>query len=284
MPADVCEFDRIVFESPLVRVSAFRCEASHPRFRDSGPARNFCFVFPRTAVEIQHEHERAFVANPHVATFYNKGQAYLRKAIGAEADRCDWFGVDPQVVLDVVRAFDPAADERPEMPFRFSHCDADAGTYLLQRRIFQRAAADETMATEELVLQLLERVVRSCYRGAAAITGQVKSRDREVAHFVQALLSEEGSEQLGLPQIARQTGMTVYGLCRLFRRATGTTMHQYRKRLRLRQSLERVVESESPLVDIALEAGFCSHSHYTAGFHREFRETPSAVRARRAIF
>ena len=88
-----CEIDRIVFDSGLVRVGAFRCHPDDPSFHDSGPARNCCFVFPRTAVEIQHEHERAFVANPNVVTFYNQGQAYLRNAVSIEGDRCDWFGV-----------------------------------------------------------------------------------------------------------------------------------------------------------------------------------------------
>ena len=69
----ISEFDRIVFDSGLVRMGAFRCHPSHASFHDSGPPRNCCFVFPRTAVEIQHEHEAAFIANPNVVTFYNKG-------------------------------------------------------------------------------------------------------------------------------------------------------------------------------------------------------------------
>ena len=93
-----CEIDRIVFDSGLVRVGAFRCHPDDPSFHDSGPARNCCFVFPRTAVEIHHEHERAFVANPNVVTFYNQGQAYLRNAVCIEGDRCDWFGVEIDVV------------------------------------------------------------------------------------------------------------------------------------------------------------------------------------------
>ena len=95
-----CEIDRIVFDSGLVRVGAFRCHPDDSSFHDSGPARHCCFVFPRTAVEIQHEHAPA---NPNVAPFYNQGQAYLRNAVSIEGDRCDWFGVEIDVVQDVVR-------------------------------------------------------------------------------------------------------------------------------------------------------------------------------------
>ena len=110
------EIDRIVFDSGLVRVGAFRCYPDDPSFHDSGPARNCCFVFPRTAVEIQHEHERAFVANPNVVTFYNQGQAYVRNAVSIEGDRCDWFGVEIDVVQDVVRTFDPGPGKRARLP------------------------------------------------------------------------------------------------------------------------------------------------------------------------
>jgi|SRR5579871_141111 len=120
-------FERIVFRSKLVQIGAFRCAPDHPCFHDSGPAQNHCFVFPRTAVEIQHEHEAAFVANPNVGTFYNAGQLYRRQAISPEGDRCDWFGVDPGVVRDAVRQFDPAVDEHAEYPFRFTRGWTGAG-------------------------------------------------------------------------------------------------------------------------------------------------------------
>src|SRR5438270_10523717 len=109
--------DTIVLETGLVRIGAFRCQTSHPAFADSGPARNFCFVFPRTAVRIQHAHEHAFIANPNVVTFYNQRQEYRRGAVSPEGDRCDWFGLDPAVVRDVMRRYDARVDDRPEEPF-----------------------------------------------------------------------------------------------------------------------------------------------------------------------
>lgn len=144
-------FDRLVFDSGLVRIGAFRCDPDHPSFHDTGPAENYCFVFPRTAVEIQHEHEFAFVANPNVVTFYNRRQAYRRNAISSRGDLCDWFGVDASVARDAVRAFDPSVDDRPEEIFRFSRGWSDASSYLLQRRLFERVthgAPSEPLAVE----------------------------------------------------------------------------------------------------------------------------------------
>jgi AraC-like DNA-binding protein len=266
-----------VFESPLVRIGAFRCHPGHPAFHDSGPARHYCFVFPRTAVEIQHEHERAFVANPNVVTFYNRGQQYRRNAVSATGDRCDWFGVDADVVRDVVRGVDRSVDDRPERPFPFTHGLSDARSYLLQRQLFERVTADapaEPFGIEEMVVHLLERVVRPASNSPQCpAPGQ-----RGAIHHVETILSSRWQDDLHLSAIAREVRMSVYHLCRTFRRATGRTMHQYRCQLRLRSCLETLRESDRGLVDIALEAGFANHSHFTAAFRQEFGQTPSAFR------
>lgn len=274
---DARDFDRVLFDSELIRIGAFRCHPSHPSFHDSGPARNFCFVFPRTAVEIQHEHQRPFVANPNIVTFYNLGQPYQRNPVSADGDRCDWFGVHADLVRDIVRSFDPAVDDRPEAPFRFTHRWSDAGTYLLQRRVFERVAngaLQESLAVEELVIRLLESVLRS----APVSPPSIGIKQRDVLHHVKLILSQRLGERLTLRNVAREAELSPYHLCRLFRRATEMTLHQYRQKLLLRWSLESVAKPEKPLVDIALDAGFSSHSHYTSAFHREFAESPSKVR------
>jgi AraC family transcriptional regulator len=277
-----CEFDHIVFESGLVRVGAFRCDASHPSFHDSGPARNCCFVFPRTAVEIQHEHERAFVTNPNVVTFYNRGQTYRRNPVSPDGDRCDWFGVDNDVVLDVVRTFDPKQEFRPESPFRLTRGWTNASTYLAQRQLFERLASNavtDSLLVEETVLGLLEQVVRSAYRKPELLNLDIaKLRQREIVHHVEFVLSERWADSLSLSDVASEVGVSVYHLCRIFRRSTGMTLHQYRQKLRVRWSLEEVTASNRPLVDIALDTGFSSHSHFTNSFHREFGYTPSQLR------
>jgi AraC-like DNA-binding protein len=277
-----CQFDRMIFESGVVRVGAFRSHPSHPSFRDSGASRNFCFVFPRTAVEIQHEHEPAFVANPNIVTFYNQGQPYSLNAISPDGDRCDWFAADVDTVRDVVRCFDPNVDARPEAPFRLTHGRSEAHTYLLQRRLFHYLAMTKSadiLAVEETVIGLLEEVVRSAYARPTPACNEIR-KQRDLVHHLQLILSTRLEENLALLDVASQVRMSPYHLCRIFHRSTGTTLHDYRRQLRLRTSLEKVVESTRPLVDVALDAGFSSHSHFTSAFHREFAQTPSTLRDR----
>jgi AraC-like DNA-binding protein len=261
-------------------VGAFRCHPNHPCFHDTGPATAFCFVFPRTAVEIQHEHERAFVANPNTVTFYNKGQAYARNAINNEGDRCDWFGVSAEIARDVVRSYEPAVDNRPERPFRFTRGFAEASTYLAQRRVFNCVAAgmqEEPLEIEEAVVSLLDQVMSAAHKRRRE--PRTSRSARELVHSVEKMLSEHWQEGLTLDAIASEVGLSVYHLCRVFRETTGMSQHQYRLGLRARRSLEMVEESKGGLVDIALENGFCTHSHFSASFRNEFGMTPSGIRA-----
>lgn len=277
------EVDRVVFESNLVRIGAFRCHPDHPSFQDTGPAQNYCFVFPRTAVEIQHEHESAFVANPNVVTFYNPGQVYWRNPISPEGDRCDWFGVDPSLLRDALRAFDSAVDDRVERLFQFSRGWSDARCYLLQRSLFSWVTSGngvDPLAVDETVIELLDRVLR-CTSGSQPPSDrrEIKRGHRHTVHEIETLLSQRVDDRLTLRGIAREVGLSAYHVCRLFRRVTGIKLHQYRIRLRVREALTDVVESSRSLTEIALDAGFSSHSHFTATFHNEFNATPSSVRA-----
>jgi len=274
--------DHVVFETNLVRIGAFRCHPEHPSFHDSGPIKNYCFVFPRTAVKIQHEHEPVFVANPNVVTFYNLGQLYLRHAISPTGDHCDWFGIDPELARDVVRAFDTHADDHSDRPFPLSRGWSDPPAYLLQRRLFTQVTSGKSidpLAVEETVIELLDRVIRCTY--SIPISTQdprINKRQRDAIHDIEAILSRTTEQRLTLKSIAGQVGLSAYHVCRLFRRVTGIHLHQYRLRLRLREALADVVGSGRSLTDVALDAGFSSHSHFTDLFHREFSATPSSIR------
>ena len=106
----------------------------HPCFNDSGPTEMHCFVFPRTAVWIQHEGRAPFVADPNVVPLYNPGQPYRRERISAAGDQTDWFGVAPRVLREMVATRDPRAADSDTL-FRFDAAPAGADTYVAQRQV-----------------------------------------------------------------------------------------------------------------------------------------------------
>ena len=273
--------DRVVFSTECVTVGAFRCATSHPSFRNSGPIRDDCFVFPRTTVVIQHDRARAFVADPTVITLYNRRQEYERRLVCPDGDRCDWFAVSHDLLRAALVDRDPAAAEA-ERPIRFTHAKSDSDTYFEQRRLFNDAAdptAGDALDIEERVVALLDRVLTLAYRdGDAVPRGPRLPSASELADAAKAWIAPRVVQRLTLARIAAALDCSVFHLCRSFRRATGLTLHAYRDEVRLRLALERLEHGERDLSRLALELGYSTHSHFTAAFHRSFGVPPSTAR------
>jgi len=277
------QFDeRIVFSSPLVRIGAFRCDRLHPSFPASAPIQHDCFWFSRTPVVIQPETTPAFVANQQSATFYNRSAVYARHPVGDHGDQSDWFGYDPDLLDEVLAHF--PEPRRAGGRFPISHCPVDGATFLLQRQLFDAVALRpdvDPLAVEEISLILLDRVLTQAIGYGDA--GPRRRQHRELAIETERLLSRHFDRPLTLAAIGAHVGASVFHLCRTFRRMTGSTLHQYLNRLRLRASLEQVSVSNSSLTEVALSLGFANHSHFTKAFRAEFDQAPSAFRAARGL-
>ena len=296
------EIDEILFRTDLVTIGRFRCPVGHRRFRDSGPIRQSCFVFPRTSVVIEHEGRRPFVTDATIATLYNAGQRYERRPISPDGDRCDWYGVASDLLLDAVRPYDPDAAESPAGAMRYEQTPVDASTYLEQRRLFDAVASrgdmssersidmssersidmsgerSEPLEIEECVVSLLGRVLHAAYRGSRVrppSSGRRAAVQRlDIADAARAYLAEAYCDRVGLADVARAAGCSPFHLCRSFRAVTGSTVHRHLTALRLRAALERLSDGLD-LSQIAFETGFSSHSHFTAAFSAEFGVAPS---------
>jgi AraC family transcriptional regulator len=279
------QFTRMLFESPLVWFGKFRAAPSHPGFRDSGPTRQHCFVFPRTSVRIRHAGGQPFVISPNVVTLYNREQVYEREDVTNEGDRCEWFSVDPDVLVEVLAAHDSSILDDPEHPFRLPFVPGDPKTYLLQRLVVRHVTESERvdpLFVEETVLRVLDRVAASAarFRGLAVRQGpEAGAGATEVVNAMREILARRFREQLSLAELGRRSGYSVFHLSRIFRERSGLTLHAWQCRLRLLTALERVAERGSELGEVVLDLGYASPSHFTAAFRRAFGITPSAFRA-----
>jgi AraC-like DNA-binding protein len=281
LAADKTTVDRILFHTPSVTVGAFRCSPTHPLFSDSGPIEQHCFVFPRTAVVIEPDGARPFVADPTIVTLYNKDQGYRRKRVSPDGDRCDWFGVEDGVLRDALAVHDRGAAER-DRPIQFSHASTDATTYLKQRSVFTRISQGnvDALFAEEAVVALLDMVLSAAYSQQRVEPRQPRRGEAPSHVFAaQQMIGRRFAEPLTLTRMAQAVGCSAYYLCRTFHRLTGRTLHAYRDQMRLRNALERLSAGEKDLTRLALDLGYSSHSHFTASFRSAFHVPPSAARA-----
>jgi len=275
--------DVTVFASPLVRVGRWRCPAENPIFADSGPISEALFAFPREGVWIQHEGGEPFVADANTVTYYNEGQTYTRHKLGKWGDQCEWFAVSPDAIAETLSAHEPAAIDRPAAPFRFTHGPSDPASYLRQRLVFEHVLREhdaDRLFVEEAVLSVLGDVTRLAYeRQDAKPRPRIRQRgDVDLVEAARDVIARNFKDNLSLADIARQVESSVFHLARIFKARTGFTLHAYRNQLRLRAALERLAAPDVDLIDIALDLGFSSHSHFTETFRRSFGKTPSAVR------
>jgi AraC-like DNA-binding protein len=234
-----------------------------------------------------------------LATLYNTGQKYERRAVSADGDRCDWYAVATDVLCDAVRPLDPAAADDPPRAMRHPHAPIAPGLYLDQRKLFNSlrsiASPDhiapidpigiDPIELEERVLDLLIRVLRAAYaettRPARARQSRARRQRADITHAARGIVNRTFTRRFGLRALAHAVGCSPFHLCRSFREVTGTTLHAHLTTLRLRAALE-LLNGGADVTQVALESGFSSHSHFTAAFRQSFGVTPS--KARRATF
>jgi AraC-like DNA-binding protein len=280
VPATAADVDTLLYRSDDVAVGAFRCPPGHPLFEDSGPIRNHCFVFPRTAVEIQHANARPFQGDPAVITLYNPGQRYRRRVTSPEGDHCDYYAVSPRVMDDALRRYDPRAMDSVG-GFRATLVSSPASLYLRQREFFRRLLTEDgndALMVEEGVLTLLSDVLACGDERRAGPASDGGSRTARLIEDARKLLATAFDRPLPLSVVARHLSCSPFHLCRVFRQGTGLTLHRYREQIRLRRALH-LMEEGTDFTNVALDLGYSSHSHFTAAFRRTFGIPPRRVRA-----
>jgi len=275
---------RRIYKGIFFYIGQFRRGPKHSNFTGPHQSGGTLIVFPRTSVTITHCDKDPVVADPNTVMFYNQGQIYSRDKLSDKGDLCEWFNFDPKLVVDAIRPFDACVDDHPCTPFQFSHGPSDTTSYLLQRlmvaHILRNQQVDH-LFIEETGMQILRQVIENSYRQRGALPSKAKvSLEREVVDAIQKVLATRFEQNPSLEQIATQLNYSPFHLCRLFRKYTGQTIHQYLNQLRLRTSLEDVTQASVDLTNLALKMGFTSHSHFTAAFRKAFGTPPSTLRNR----
>ena len=253
----------------------------YPVFADSGPARGHLFVFPRSSVWIQHEGAPRFVADPATVTFYNRGQRYRRFALSPAGDRGEWFAIAPEALADLLGHRDPAAGDRGERLFTFTHGPSDRRSYLAQRAVYEHVCREDVpdpLFVEETTLAVLDRVTTLATGWQRRRAVRPARSPRDLVERTREILAVRFADRASLEDLARAVECSPFHLARVFRRATGASLHGHRTDLRLRAALERLGDPRSDLLELALSVGYASHSHFTEVFRSAFGATPSEVR------
>ncbi|WP_255442640.1 MULTISPECIES: AraC family transcriptional regulator [Corallococcus] len=136
---------------------------------------------------------------------------------------------------------------------------------------FRRADDVAALAIEGLSLELLAEAVRASAPrkegGPPTWLGRVQER-----------LDAVRGPPPTLAALAREAGVSPLRLGRAFRQTYRCSPAEYLRRSRLERAGRALRETERPLGDIALDAGYCDQSHLTREFRRRLHLTPAEYR------
>jgi AraC-like DNA-binding protein len=156
--------------------------------------------------------------------------------------------------------------------------EMDAVSLLAIRRLMALARAGDPDG------ELAEAVVRTVSGVLARrIPDRVAGgRPRPAAHYglarrVRELLLEDPG--LGVIELSRRVHCSPHHLSRVFGWVTGSSVSEYRTRIRVGRALDRIAEGETNLAALACDLGFADHAHLTRTIRAVTGRTPSALRA-----
>jgi transcriptional regulator GlxA family with amidase domain len=92
------------------------------------------------------------------------------------------------------------------------------------------------------------------------------------------MMEQHTEDLLSIDSIATMTGVSRRQLERLFEADMGASPSAIYMRIRMSTAFNMVIRTNKPLIEVALETGFESLSHFTRRFRAAFGDTPSQVR------
>ncbi|WP_411384620.1 helix-turn-helix domain-containing protein [Pseudomonas sp. MPB03] len=92
------------------------------------------------------------------------------------------------------------------------------------------------------------------------------------------LMEQRLAEPFCLADLAQAIDLSEYHFSRQFKRATGRSPSQYFIQLRMARARQLLMETERSVIDIGLEVGYGSASHFSQIFRREVGVAPSHYR------
>jgi AraC family transcriptional regulator len=226
----------------------------------------FCLVLDGGLVE----------RNEKEARFYNAGSLFFHPAGHSHSHR---FGRSPTRCFSILVA-DGWANRAsahgipaPRRPMDLRGTSGSWWARLIHRELARHDEASD-LVVEGLLLALLGEAARIGLPAIPRAVPRWLGRARD-------LLDGSGRARVQLGQIAGEVGVHPVHLSRTFRRHFGVTMTEYLRRRRLDQARSQLVNSDRPIAEIALAAGFADQSHFSRALKQVAGVTPGQYRASR---
>jgi AraC family transcriptional regulator len=138
-------------------------------------------------------------------------------------------------------------------------------------REFSNSDDVSPLILEGLLLELLGDILRrKMQQSPKGVQGWLRKANE--------LIRARYAEKLTLAKIAHEVGVHPVHLAQEYRRRYKCTVGHQIRELRIEHASKQILETDLPLVSIALASGFSDQSHFTVAFKNVTGTTPSAYR------
>lgn len=207
--------------------------------------------------------------DPNCVLFISQGQVFSEAHPIENRGHAAVIAVPAQAVLDEF-----CRGRRPDRTTHFQSMTrlAPPRAQMLARQLCCLSRSSGSLAGDELMIAFLEETFGD-------FAPKPSRSSHCVARKAKELLHEHSYRRLSLADASQAIGVTPIYLTQAFKRSEGVPLYKYQMRLRLARALNELPDCES-IIDLALELGFSSHSHFSAAFTSLYNMPPSEFRAR----
>jgi AraC family transcriptional regulator len=263
---------RSLFESETVRIGLFEAWPVSDACGEVERQDSNVVVLPVSGVFSKHDTpSRHVIGTPSHAVFVAANTPYRISFPGAVGDRA--------LILRFGEALTPELDCQGSRATMAPHGLLPASAMMLRNllwRRLQRGEADE-FEIEALGLDLLNMSLTSMRTGNVAVRRSAQVRRMRALERVKEAVALAPTDKWDVAKLASVANLSPFHLSHVFRQMVGTSIYDYVLQERLAHTLDAVLDC-GDLTAIALDAGFTSHSHFTARFRSFFGCTPTALR------
>lgn len=125
---------------------------------------------------------------------------------------------------------------------------------------------------------IIDELVQNFPRTASSSKDQNNKMDNILAY-----IEENFQNDLSLNELAAEFGFSIPYLSNLFKKNLKLNFTQYYDQVRLRHSLEDLLKTNLPIIDIALKNGFASNHAFLRAYKQYYNELPSDTRKKKEI-
>ena len=132
---------------------------------------------------------------------------------------------------------------------------------------------DSFNKTDKRDLKLLAKII--------SFVKNIRQTDSETPPVVEKVISfieKNFAEDFSIVSLSEEFGISVYYLCHLFKKFTGTSIIDYRNELRFTKAKQLLINSEDSVSDIAIKTGFSDGAYFSRLFIKHEKILPSQYR------